>query len=99
MQAWYPAQFEREMGCVEAELRRWLPGAARGREVSLSATAAEVTIDDGRLALRWQTLAPRQIALVRLPRLRVEFEFADVSEAARQAFMRYFDLYTQRGGG
>ena len=99
MQAWYAAQFEREMGCTEAELRQWLPGAARGREVDLSTASANVAIDAGRLALRWQTLPARQIALVRLPRLHVEFEFVDVSEAARQEFMRYFDLYTLRGGG
>ncbi len=99
MQAWYAAQFEREMGCTAVELRQWLPGAVRGREVALTADAAEVAIDNGQLKLRWQTLPPRQIALVRLPRLQVGFEFIDVSEAARQAFMRYFDLYTQRGGG
>ncbi len=99
MQAGYAAQFEREMGCTEAELTRWLPGAVRGREVDLSTASADVAIDAGRLTLRWQTLPARQIALVCLPRLRVEFEFVDVSAAARQDFMRYFDLYTQRGGG
>jgi hypothetical protein len=47
MQAYYPADFKREMGCTEAELLRWLPG----------------------------------------------------DTAAWHAFMRHFDLYTQRGGG
>ena len=27
MQSHYPARFTREMGCVEADLERWLPGA------------------------------------------------------------------------
>lgn len=99
MQAWYAAQFEREMGCTEAELRQWLPGAARGRTIELSAGAAEVVIDDGRLAMRWQALPVRQIALISLPRLSIRFDFVNVDEAARQEFMRYFDLYTQRGGG
>ena len=99
MQAWYEARFEREMGCTEADLLQSLPGAVKGRAVTLSTGAAEVVIDAGRLALRWQTLPMRQIALVRLPRLAVSFEFIDVSDEVRQAFMRYFDLYTQRGGG
>ncbi len=99
MQAGYAAQFDREMGCTEAELLQWLPGAVRGRALALSTGAAEVVIDAGRLVLRWQTLPMRQIALVRLPRLAIRFEFVGVGEAARQDFMRYFDLYTQRGGG
>ena len=99
MQAWYDAQFEREMGCTEADLLQSLPGAVKGRALTLSTAAAEVAIDAGHLALRWHTLPERQIALVRLPRLAVSFEFVDVGDETRQAFMRYFDLYTQRGGG
>jgi len=39
------------------------------------------------------------IALMRLPRLALRFAFSGVSEAERHAFMKRFDLYTQRGGG
>ena len=53
----------------------------------------------GRLALAWRELPPRRIALLRMPRLAIVFHFEGVDEAERQAFMRYFDLYTQRGGG
>lgn len=99
MQAWYDAQFEREMGCTEAELLRWLPGASGSHEVTLQGRAAVVSIGAGRLELRWSVMPPRQIALMRMPRLAVAFSFVDVAEASRQAFMRHFDLYTQRGGG
>jgi hypothetical protein len=58
-----------------------------------------VAIGTGRLLLRWQTLPPRQIALARFPRLAVSFRFEELDDAARQNFMRYFDLYLQRGGG
>jgi PAS domain S-box-containing protein len=34
-----------------------------------------------------------------LPRLAIRFAFDGVGDEARQAFMRHFDLYTQRGGG
>lgn len=51
------------------------------------------------LTLAWQPLPPLSIALLALPRLRVSFRFERASLAARQQFMRRFDLYLQRGGG
>ena len=99
MQAHYPEAFDREMGCTEAELLLWLPGAVHGRPVEAADGQARVTIGAGQLMLAWHTLSPRQIALMRIPRLAVSFRFSGVDETLRQAFMRYFDLYTQRGGG
>jgi hypothetical protein len=99
MQAHYPEAFDREMGCTEGELLLWLPGAVKGRPVEAADGQAKVTIDAGQLVLAWHTLPPRQIALMRIPRLAVSFRFSGVDEAPRQTFMRYFDLYTQRGGG
>lgn len=99
MQAHYPLAFEREMGCTADELRSWLPGASGGRPIEWQAAAAAITVDGGSVAVDWQTLAPRRIALITLPRLRVRFSARGVEEAAWQRFMRYFDLYTQRGGG
>ncbi len=99
MQAHYPADFRREMGCTEAELLMWLPGAVNGRVVRVMERSAEVAIDAGRLELAWRELPPRQIALLRMPRLAISFHFVGVGEALRQDFMRYFDLYTQRGCG
>lgn len=96
----YAAQFEREQGCTEAEWLRWLPGAVRGHALHLGpAGTARIDIDAGGLLIRWQVLPPRQIALVRMARMAVSFRFDDVDEDARQRFMRYFDLYMQRGGG
>jgi hypothetical protein len=99
----YAAEFERDQGCTEAEWLAWLPGAVRGHALTLSAAggAAQVDIGSGGgvLDLVWHALPPRQIALVRLPRLAIRFRFTGVDEDARQRFMRYFDLYMQRGGG
>ncbi|WP_310463601.1 hypothetical protein [Sphaerotilus sp.] len=97
----YAAAFERDQGCTEAEWLAWLPGAVRGHALTLTASggAARVDIDGGVLDLAWHPLPPRQIALVRLPRLAIGFRFTEVDEDARQRFMRYFDLYMQRGGG
>ena len=99
MQGWYAESFEREMGCTVPELLRWLPGAGGGREVVMQPDGAVVALEAGRLRLSWHALAPRQIALMRMPRLAVSFVFENVDPAQRQQFMRYFDLYTQRGGG
>ncbi|MBT9490170.1 MAG: hypothetical protein IV093_21915 [Rubrivivax sp.] len=100
MQAWYPAGFDREYGCTEAEWLGWLPAAIG--EPSWHSPApgcAEVELASGRLALSWTPLPLRRIALVALPRLAVAFRFGSVDEAERQAFMKRFDLYMQRGGG
>ncbi|MBE2263655.1 MAG: hypothetical protein IAE92_12990 [Burkholderiaceae bacterium] len=99
MQSFYAPQFEREMGCTEAEWLGWLsnamgdnPWTRNGREVSAQ-------IGDGDLALSWSVGEPRQIGLARLPRLLVNFRFDGLDDAQRYTFMRRFDLYMQRGGG
>jgi hypothetical protein len=99
VQSWYADSFDREMGCTEREWLSWLPRAVRDQKLSLHGARADVEIDGGWLHLSWQVLPPRQIALMRLPRLAVQFRFEGVADAPRQRFMRYFDLYMQRGGG
>jgi hypothetical protein len=69
----------------------WQPDGAQALTVRIG--------EAGRLRLSWLVLSPRRIALVRLPRLAVQFEFQGVEAAVRDAFMRAFDLRTQRGGG
>jgi len=94
VQSHYAPVFEREMGCTEAEWLSWLPRAVHGHALTIGPGEAEVAIGGGRLRLSWQALPPRQLALARLPRLAARFNFDDrVDEAARQAFMRTFDLY------
>lgn len=99
MQAHYPPEFDREVGCTEAEWLMWLP-AAIGDWPTLQAPGAwQVAIDGGSLALTWHPLPPRRIALIRLPRLAVSFCFEGVPDDLRHTFMKRFDLYMQRGGG
>jgi hypothetical protein len=124
MQSNYPAVFEREMGCTEAEWRgwlpvafgeHWLPGPASipqalavpGSDGLLPAREAAaphgltlvVQIGAGALRLTWVPLQPRRLGLAVLPRLWVRFEFEHLPDPQRHAFMKRFDLYTQRGGG
>lgn len=101
MQADYPPAFDRDMACTEAEWLRWLPGATQGAPLVLGCGRAQVALPGGgTLHLGWQALEPRRIALMCLPRLGVQFRFDTTVQAdERLRFMRFFDLYTQRGGG
>ncbi len=102
-----PARFEREHGCTEAEWLRSLPGAVGAHALAIAPHTpgapgrAQVRLQGGgELALEWHPLPERRIALIRLPRLQVHYAFSsDVTDAARAAFMRLFDLHMRRGGG
>jgi hypothetical protein len=98
--ATYTEAFEREHGCTVAEWRQWLPGAAGESALAFDGDhAAQVALPGGTLRLRWAALPPRQIALIRMPRLQVSYRFDGPSADERARFMRRFDLYMQRGGG
>jgi hypothetical protein len=99
VQSDYPEHFVRDMACTEAEWLGWLPRALNGHDWRLNGALLTVPVGDGTLSVRWHTLAPRVIALLKLPRLNVEYDFQGVSPEDRAAFMRRFDLYMQRGGG
>ena len=109
MQSQYPAQFVRDMGCTLAEWLGWLNAAWPDQPVPASASSMRFvvraaadpsqTAELGSLQLHWEVLPPRQIALLRIPRLRVRFDFDGLSDAARTQCMRRLDLLMQRGGG
>ena len=110
MQQTYAAQFERDMGCTVTEWRTWLQAALPHHVCPPDATHTAVSVHEspapgepaqqGLLRLHWEELPARRIALLRIPRLRVRFDFDDgLSEAARTRFMRRLDLFLQRGGG
>jgi hypothetical protein len=99
LQSHYPFEFEREMGCTAGELRGWLPGASRGAAIEWLPHGARMALGPGTVTIDWSEREPRRIALITLPRLAVRFRAEGVDTAAWHAFMRHFDLYTQRGGG
>jgi len=99
MQSFYESRFVRDMGCTPQEWLQWLPEAIGSHRWALGHHQADVNLPTGGLHLAWSVLPPRQIALLRMPRLQVTFEFRGLSPAERYEFMKRFDLYMQRGGG
>ena len=99
MQSSYAETIERDMGCTESEWLGWLPAAIGSCSWQVQGQSAQVSIAPGALQLRWQTMPPRVIALMRMPVLRVSFAFNGLDSEQRYAFMKRFDLYMQRGGG
>lgn len=99
MQAFYPENFDREMGCTGAEWLGWLPGAVGDCPWTLHTSSAQVWIGDGSLCLSWHAAPARVIGLISIPVLKVSFRFAGLGEPQRHTFMKRFDLYMQRGGG
>jgi hypothetical protein len=97
----YTETFTREQGLTLCDWHQLLPGAVGEHRLERApdANQAQVHIGPGRLHLRWTELPPRRIALVRMPRLEVHYQFIDLPADMRVRFMRYFDLYCQRGGG
>jgi hypothetical protein len=99
MQSAYAERFEREMGCTQDEWLRWLPAAIGVHEWRRHGASATIDLPPGSLRLEGRTGEPRVIALVRLPRLHVNFSFEGLDAQQRLAFMKRFDLYMHRGGG
>jgi hypothetical protein len=100
VQSAYAEEFERDMGCTQAEWLGWLPDAIGPNDWQHEGAAARVRIGaTGTLSIDWCTAEPRVIALARIPRLLVRFRFAGMDDSQRYAFMKRFDLYMQRGGG
>lgn len=99
MQSIYAEDFERDMGCTEAEWLGWMPRAIREHAWHREGNRIVVVIGTGTLTLTWSPLPERRIALLRMPRLLVSFHFEGLSAEQRLAFMKPFDLTIQRGGG
>lgn len=96
-----PESFERVLGCEARELLAWLPVALQNASTRVEPAAQQAIAHwpQGSLTLAWEVLAPRRIALLQIPQLRVTFRYVGLDENRRRDIQRRFDLATQRGGG
>ena len=99
MQSSDPETFERDVGYSDTEWRRAIQRAVGDCSIHIEGSTAQVQVDAGHLNLEWCPLPNRTIALLSMPRLAVSFKFKGVGPEERYAFMRVFDLKTQKGGG
>jgi hypothetical protein len=105
MQAHYPITFERDMGGATLEaFQGYLPDAFAPATMTwgtLDGTSgqASVALASGQARLQWHALPPRTIALMKMHRVHVAFDFTGVHEDERQRVMKRFDLVMLRGGG
>ena len=92
----------RQMGCTVEELLYWLPAATDQKifQVNKRLDGALISFSEDGIELNINLGIPRKIALLVIPVLNVTFEFgSNWSKLDVDAFMKRFDLYTQRGGG
>ena len=99
MQSHYAENFERDMGCTEAQWLGWLPAALGDHAWQRDGSRVQVHIGPGWLRIAWQPAPPRVLGSARIPRLLAGFSFTGLDERQRYTFMKRFDLYMQRGGG
>lgn len=96
-----PTEFVRDMGLTPSEFSQALDQALEGGvlQVREHEQIACARFPDGELWLKWSTLPSRRLALLEIPRLKVQFEYYGLTEARRYDVQRHFDLVFQRGGG
>lgn len=89
------------MGCTADELVSWLPRALPDADLQIDREhrRASAVWSEGGLVLSWQTMEPRRIALLAIPRLQVCFVYRQLNDRQRYRVQKCFDLQTHRGGG
>jgi hypothetical protein len=96
-----PDNFERIMGCTNAYLMSWLPGAlpSAGLAIDTVNSVAIATFSEGALKLTWYPLPSARIAALEIPQLSVRLNYTGLSPEERYQVQKPFDLETLRGGG
>lgn len=93
--------FKRDMGYSEQEFFRILPSAVSGYTHRVEGNRVIISSSDKnqQLQLIINQLPDREIGMIRIPRIEVEFAFDNFSAGERKKFITRFDHSYQRGGG
>jgi hypothetical protein len=87
------------MGCTRGEFFAWLPSALRGAAFDVDGDLVRSRYAGGEVRIRIAPAPERKLGLLVLPVLHVWIQFAGIDAAAREEFLKHFDLLTRRGGG
>jgi len=90
-----PENFDREMGCTEAQWLGWLQSTLASHPHHLIAQTAQVRIGPGQLTLSWRSTDPQTTATAHTPRMVVSFRFHGVDDVQRYLFVKRFDVLKQ----
>ena len=92
-------RIEHLMSLDAPEFLRLLPIALSGRSYTQGSGCVKIGEGGDRVAIRYEYAPPLRIASLKLPRLRVTFEFRGHTRATNQAFLEEFLKHYRRGGG
>ncbi|MCG3201743.1 MAG: hypothetical protein NFCOHLIN_01613 [Gammaproteobacteria bacterium] len=87
------------MSLDEPEFLRLLPFALAGRAYRLAPGSVATGTGREHITIRYAYAPPLRIASLRLPRMRVTFEFHDRGRAHAAQFLQEFLKHYRRGGG
>ena len=87
------------MSLTEADFFRILPEAVKPCRYTVTADTVMVQCPQGMAHIRISAEAPRRIASLSFPVLKVAIEFGEMSELESKAFLERFDRAFHRGGG
>jgi hypothetical protein len=94
-----PASFERQMGLTRNEFLRTLPEAVGHPDYRIDGDRIEIEDPAGPILIQLGPAEERLIGMLRLPLIRVVFQFGGMHRADRERFMSRFERHFQRGGG
>jgi len=92
-------KIEREMGYTHADFFRLLPRAMGTNSYEINGLEINCKLPSGTLRITLGEELERRLVLVVMPYTHVTFEYHDVSDEDREAFVKYFDLRFMKGLG
>lgn len=93
------SNFTKEMGVTHDDFFRLLPRAMGDTPYTIEGLKVVGQLSAGSVSIELGEQQVRRIALMAIPYAEVSFLFDGVSDDERAAFMAFFDLRFQRGGG
>jgi len=87
----------KEMGYTHADFFRLLPNAMGNTPYQIDGLEVNCVLPSGTLKITLGEERERRLVLVVLPRTEVTFEYQNVSDEDREAFVKYFELRFMKG--
>jgi len=90
---------KKDMGYTHADFFRLLPSAMGANPYEINGLEVKCALPSGNLTITLDEERERRLFLVVMPCTQVTFEYENVSDKDRKAFIKYFDLRFMKGLG